>query len=102
MIWQVLSQKYDEKRHGNVTHALNISAGRMPIVPDKEKSFEHFLDDFTFANHQKVRSDSLDISIDDLIDLLLILSKSLRFPVILEELTVLASFFVENLLGIID
>ena len=102
MVWQILSQKYYEKRHGNVTHTLNISAGRMSIVPDKEKPLEHFLDDFTFTNHQKVRANSLDISIDDLIDFLLILSKRLRFPVILEELTVLPSFFVENLLGIID
>ncbi len=34
-VGEVLSQKYDEKGHGDVAHTLHIATGRVPIVPDK-------------------------------------------------------------------
>ena len=53
-IWKVFSQKDNEEGHGDVAHALYVTAGWMSVVPDEKQSFEHLLDALTFADKLEV------------------------------------------------
>ena len=36
VVWQVLSQKNNEKGHGDIAHALHVSASWVSVVPDEQ------------------------------------------------------------------
>jgi hypothetical protein len=101
-VGQILPQEDDEKGHRHVTHALNIPRSRMPVVPDVQQALDHLLDSCTFADHLKFRSNSLHISIDGAVYLLLILAERLWLPVIFKQLAVFRSLLLQNSFSIID
>ena len=101
-IWQVFSQENNQEGHRDVTHTLDISAGWVSIVPDKQQSFEHLLHVLALADKLKVRTYSFDIGIDDMIYLLFVLAKIIGSPVVFEQLAIFGSLLQQYLLGIVN
>lgn len=71
-------------------------------MPNEEESFEGLSYIIAAADRIVLDAYSFDIDINGVVYLFFLLSEVLRLPIVVDELSILLSFFIKGLFGIIN
>ncbi len=71
-------------------------------MPNEEESFEGLSDIIAAADRIVLNTYSFHIDINGVVYLFFLLSEVLRLPIVVDELSILLSFFIKGLFGIIN